>query len=79
MLRQTVQEEPIVNYVFDCASGESQEYGLQSAPLPSKLPQPRWPTASEDCFLEQVSYFVVYINDSSYKLNDIEYKRGFEI
>lgn len=54
MLRQTVQEEPIVNYVFDCASGESQEYGLQSAPLPSKLPQPRWP-ASEDCFLEQVS------------------------
>lgn len=54
VLRQTVQEEPIVNYVFDCASGESQEYGLQSAPLPSKLPQPRWPAASEDCFLEQV-------------------------
>ncbi|KAE9544519.1 hypothetical protein AGLY_000060, partial [Aphis glycines] len=54
VLRQTVQEEPIVNYVFDCASGESQEYGLQSAPLPSKLPQPRWPATSEDCFLEQM-------------------------
>ncbi|VVC43701.1 Hypothetical protein CINCED_3A001942 [Cinara cedri] len=53
VLRQTVQEEPIVNYVFDCASGESQEYGLQSTPLPSKLPQHRWPAPSEDCFLEQ--------------------------
>lgn len=54
VLRQTVQEEPTVSYVFDGTSSESQEYGLQSAPLPSKLPQPRWPAASEDCFLEQV-------------------------
>lgn len=51
----------MVNYVFDCVSGESQEYGLQSAPLPSKLPQPRWPANSEDCFLEQVSYFFTVV------------------
>lgn len=71
MLRQTVQEEPIVNYVFDCASGESQEYGLQSAPLASKLPQPRWPGSSEDCFLEQVSYFVVVLINFTYPITTI--------
>lgn len=70
MLRQTVQEEPIVNYVFDGTSGESQEYGLQSAPLPSKLPQPRWPASSEDCFLEQVSYFIDFTCDIGYRIKE---------
>ncbi|XP_050541751.1 pumilio homolog 2-like isoform X7 [Daktulosphaira vitifoliae] len=54
VLRQVVQEEPIVNYVFDCASGESQEYGIQSTQIQSKVPQPRWPSSAEDCFLEQM-------------------------
>lgn len=54
-MRQVVHEEPIVNYVFDCATGESQEYGMQSGPIPSKHPPPRWPSNAEDCFLEQVS------------------------
>lgn len=65
--------------MFDCAPGESQEYSLQSAPLPSKLPQPRWPGTSEDCFLEQVSYFNVHINDLTYNKTNTEKKEVFEI
>ncbi|XP_050422637.1 maternal protein pumilio-like isoform X2 [Adelges cooleyi] len=75
VMRQVVHEEPIVNYVFDCATGESQEYGMQSGPIPSKHQPPRWPSNAEDCFLEQMQekwkYFSAKMSQPPPQLSEV--------